>query len=507
MKAHMNEQKLNAVERLIIVSNRLPVAFEREGHTLSWRHGSGGLVTALAPVLRDRGGLWIGWSGLSEESQSEVDATLSASSNAAGYELTAVPLSEEEQELYYHGFANEVLWPLFHDLLSHCNFHPDYWHAFERVNRKFAEHVFAHTCSGDYIWVHDYHLMNVALELRVMGMRGPVGFFLHIPFPPPDIFMKMPWRFNILNALLSYDLVGFQTMRDKRNFIQCVRLLLKNIPVRSTGGFHICNTEDHDVNVGVFPISIDFNDFEKRAGQKEVSEAAWYIHEDLPQQQIVLGIDRLDYTKGIPYRLEAFRNALRRFPNLRKSTTLVQVVVPSRTDIPKYNALKVEIERLVGDINGEFTRSGWVPIHYIFRHLTRTELLGYYRTAEIALITPIKDGMNLVAKEYCACNIEQNGVLILSEFAGTAAQLHRYALLVNPYDIEGVAETLRDAFSMTYEERARRMRHLRASVRRYDIYRWVESFLNAAISRHLQDYPVIREYIPPQDDDDYGTSV
>jgi trehalose 6-phosphate synthase/phosphatase len=503
----MNEQEHNAVERLVIVSNRLPVVFERDGDTLSWRHGSGGLVTSLAPVLRDRGGLWIGWSGLPEESQPDVDATLSASSTATGYELTAVPLSRQDLELYYYGFANEVLWPLFHDLLSHCNFRPDYWHAFERVNRKFAEHVSAHTREGDYIWVHDYHLINVASELRAMGIQGRLGFFLHIPFPPPDIFIKMPWRFDILNALLRYDLVGFQTMRDKRNFIHCIRMLLKDIPVRSAGGFHICTTEEREVNVGVFPISIDFGDFEKRARRKEVSEAAWYIHEDLPQQHIVLGIDRLDYTKGIPYRLEAFRNALRRFPKLRKSMTLVQVVVPSRTDIPKYNTLKVEIERLVGEINGEFTRSGWVPIHYIFRHLKRIELLAYYRTAEIALITPIKDGMNLVAKEYCACNIEENGVLILSEFAGTAAQLHRHALLVNPYDVEGVAETLRDAFSMTYEERARRMRQLRASVRRYDIYRWVENFLDASISRHLQDYPVIAEYIPQQDSDDYGTSV
>ncbi|MBN2242703.1 MAG: trehalose-6-phosphate synthase [Acidobacteria bacterium] len=502
----MNGQDSNAVQRLIIVSNRLPVVFERDGGTLSWRHGSGGLVTALAPVLRDRGGMWIGWSGLSEESRPEVDATLLASSAATGYELSAVALSERELELYYHGFANEVLWPLFHDLQSLCNFQPDYWHAFNRVNRKFAEHVFSHTRRGDYIWIHDYHLIKVASELRAMGIKSPLGFFLHIPFPPPDIFMKMPWRFSILRALLSHDLVGFQTMRDKRNFIQCLRMLLKEIPVQSAGGFHVCSTEERAVTVGVFPISIDFKDFEERARRKEVSEAAWYIHEDLPRRQIVLGVDRLDYTKGIPYRLEAFRNALRRFPRLRKRITLVQVVVPSRTDIPKYNALKMEIERLVGEINGEFTRSGWVPIHYIFRHLKRTELLGYYRTAEIALITPVKDGMNLVAKEYCACSIEENGVLILSEFAGAAAQLHRHALVVNPYDVEGVAEALRDAFSMPYGERARRMRQLRASVRRYDIYRWVESFLGAAISRRLRDYPVIGEYIPRQDDD-YGTSV
>ncbi len=496
----MNEQT-GIPQRLIIVSNRLPVVFERQDGNLTFRSGSGGLVTALAPVLRDRGGMWIGWSGLSDREQEEVDHVLEDSSVASGYDLAAVPLTEEELELYYHGFANEIVWPLFHDLQSHCQFQPEYWHAYQRVNRKFAERVFEVTRSSDYIWVHDYHLMNVASELRGMGVQSPLGYFLHIPFPPPDIFIKLPWRFQVLRALLDYDLVGFQTMRDKRNFIQCVRMLLPDVSTKSMGGFHLVAHEHREVRVGVFPISIDYDDFERLARSREVSESAWYIHEDLPHQQIVLGIDRLDYTKGIPYRLEAFRNALRRFPELRESMTLVQVVVPSRTDIPKYHDLKVEIERLVSEINGEFTRSGWVPIHYIFRHLTRTELLAYYRTAEIALITPIKDGMNLVAKEYCACNIENNGVLIMSEFAGAAAQLQKHALMVNPYDVEGMAEGLRDAFQMNYDERGDRMRQLRSTVRRYDIYRWVESFLGAAISKNLSDYPVISEYIPDQDHD------
>ncbi|MBN1446579.1 MAG: trehalose-6-phosphate synthase [Bacteroidetes bacterium] len=506
MNEHSNSGNPDAPKRLIIVSNRLPVVFERQDGALTFRSGSGGLVTALAPVLRDRGGMWIGWSGLSDSQQEEVNTVLKDSSTASGYELAAVPLSEEELELYYHGFSNEIVWPLFHDLQSHCHFVPEYWHAYQRVNRKFAEQVFAETRSTDYIWVHDYHLMSVAYELRTMGVNAPLGFFLHIPFPPPDIFIKLPWRFQILRALLEYDLIGFQTVRDKRNFIQCVRMLLKDVSVRSTGGFHLCTTEHREVRIGVFPISIDYNEFERLARSREVSEAAWYIHEDLPHQQIVLGIDRLDYTKGIPYRLKAFRNALRRFPELQESMTLVQVVVPSRTDIPKYNDLKVEIERLVSEINGEFTRSGWVPIHYIFRHLTRTELLAYYRTAEIALITPIKDGMNLVSKEYCACNIEKNGVLILSEFAGAVSQLQKNALLVNPYDIEGVAEALHQAFTMNYAERGRRMRQLRVTVKRNDIYHWVESFLGAAISRDLSDYPLMTEYIPDQENV-FGTSV
>jgi len=493
--------------RLMIISNRLPVVFEEHDGKLRSRPGSGGLVTALAPVLRNRGGVWIGWSGQPDVEAPDIDSLLNESSASTGYTLRSVPLSAAELELYYYGFANEIIWPLFHDLQSHCNFVPNYWDSYVDVNRRFAGIISDEYEQGDYIWVHDYHLMNVGDELRSMNIEAPLGFFLHIPFPPPDIFIKMPWRFQILRALLQYDLLGFQTMRDVRNFVQCVRMLLKDVRVKNEGGLHWCSTERGEVRVGAFPISIDYREFERLARTREVSESAWYIHEALQDRQIVLGIDRLDYTKGIPFRLEAFRHALRTFPDLRERITFIQVVVPSRTDIPKYNDLKIEIERLVSEINGEFTRSGWIPVHYIFRHLTRNELLGYYRTAEIAVITPIRDGMNLVAKEYCACNIDGNGVLILSEFAGAVQQLHKHALVVNPYDIVGVGNALHEAFCMQREERRRRMQRLRAAVRRYDIYRWVESFLHAAIARELKDFPLIDEYIPTPTDDYDSLSV
>lgn len=503
----MTETTTLSTGRLIIVSNRLPVVFEREDGALRSRPGSGGLVTALAPVLRGRGGTWVGWSGLPDSDQEDVEQVLNDASQPSGYALHAVPLTSEDLDLYYHGFSNEILWPLFHDLQSQCNFDPAYWHAYRSVNKTFADHVAAIAQSDDFIWIHDYHLMLVASALRERSVKNPMGFFLHIPFPSPDIFLKLPWRFQILNAMLDFDLIGFQTMRDKRNFVECVHMLLPKVPARNIGGFHLLRHADRNVRAGAFPISIDFGEFERRAMSKEVAESAWYIHEALPDRQIILGIDRLDYTKGIPSRLEAFRNALRRHPDMLQNITLVQIVVPSRVDIPKYNDLKVEIERLVSEINGEFTRSGWVPIHYIFRHLTRGELLGYYRTAEIALITPIKDGMNLVAKEYIACNIERNGVLILSEFAGAVAQLHRDALLVNPYDIDGMSDALYQAFTMTSEERRSRMRRLRATVKRHNIYRWVESYLEAAVSRHLYDFPVTSEYIPPVGTPDIGLSI
>ncbi len=456
------------------------------------------MVTALAPVLKDRGGLWIGWSGSDQADRNVVQKLLRTETKNFGYALKPVNLTTEEKEKYYEGFANEVLWPLFHDLPAHCNFDPEYWRFYQNVNRKFANVIKQSARDSDFVWVHDYHLMVVAKELRAIDVKSALAYYLHIPFPPLDIFLRLPWRFQILHALLEYDVIGFQTLRDRRNFIQCARTLIKGIRVSGRGQVVSMKYGDRYLRIGAFPISIDYRDFAKLAGSKEVSERAWYIHEDFPEQQIILGIDRLDYTKGILDKLKGYRNALRRYPELQENTTLVQFVVPSRRSIPKYASLKTEIERLVGEINGEYTRSGWIPIQYFFRSMERPELIAYYRTAENALITPIKDGMNLVAKEYCASNIDVRGLLILSEFAGAIAQFQKYALLVNPHDVEGIADVIYQAFKMTAEERKDRMRRLRRIVRRYDIFWWVDSFLKAAFAKDLSDFPLMEDYVPEE---------
>jgi trehalose 6-phosphate synthase len=278
--------------------------------------------------------------------------------------------------------------------------------------------------------------------------------------------------------------------------MQCARTLIKDLSVQGKGQVVTLRFGDRDVRVGAFPISIDFKEFASMASTQGVANGAWYIHEQLPNVQIILGVDRLDYTKGILERLEAFRNALLRYPELQEKVVFVQVVVPSRCEIPKYQELKIEIERLVSEINGQFTRSGWVPIHYLFRSLDRSELVAYYRTAEVAMITPLKDGMNLIAKEYCASSLEEDCILILSEFAGTAAQLQKGALLVNPHDKEGVADAIYKALKMSTGERRQRMKKLRVSVKKHDIYWWVDSFLDAAIAKHLDNFPIMEEYLP-----------
>lgn len=486
---------------LIVASNRLPFVLTRgEDGRLKSVPGSGGLVTALVPVLRDRGGTWVGWPGIAGYRE-DLQAHLAEATEKSGYRLKPVLMSEEERHKFYHGFANEIVWPLFHDLPTFCNFlDPSYWRAYLNVNRKFAQVIAEDSRREDFIWVQDYHLMTVAMELRKLDVASRIGFFLHIPFPPLDIYVKLPWRFQLLRALLDYDVIGLQTLRDRRNFIQCVRTLIPDVEITGKGSVLTVKIPGREVRVGVFPISIDYNTHVKHAAAEPVHAEVERLRAALPNRQLLLGVDRLDYTKGIPHRLAAFRHALTRYPELHEKVTLIQVVVPSREDIPRYHELKVEIEHLVGEINGQFTRpGGWVPIHYVFRRLTRVELLAYYRAAQIALVTPLKDGMNLVAKEYCTCSLEEDCVLILSEFAGAAAQLQRGALLVNPYDVEGVADAIYRAYSMPLEERRLRMRRLRRSIRRNDIFWWANSFLKAAIARDLSAFPLPEDYIPRTD--------
>ena len=489
-------------ERLIVLSNRLPFSFRRD-EAGKWQAeaSGGGLVTALLPVLRHRGGIWIGWPGAAEDVP-DMNADLAPLGENTGFTLRSVPLTAEEVRNFYEGFSNEVIWPLFHDLQLLCNFDPVYWRTYREVNRKFAQAANRESKPGDFIWVHDYHLMNVALELRRLGTKARIGFFLHIPFPPPDIYLKLPWRMALIDALLQFDLVGFQTAHDRRNFISCVRALVKDAEIDGRGQIVQASVGEHTVRIGNFPISIDYNAFMRQAASPEVAARAKELHRMLPNRKVILGIDRLDYTKGIPLRLQAFFDLLNRYPDLRERVSLIQVVVPSREDIAQYRDLKTEIERLVGRINGSFVQpGGWVPVWYVYRSLSRLDLIAYYRAADIGLITPLKDGMNLVAKEYCACSIEEDCTLILSEFAGAAAQLGRSALLVNPYDIEAVADTIHRAYHMDKAERQARMRRMRRSIREYDVFWWVDSFLHAAITKDLRAFPLPANHVADESAD------
>jgi trehalose 6-phosphate synthase len=467
---------------------------EREREEWRIRSGGGGLVTAMAPVLRNRGGIWIGWSGTTEDA--DWKELLGDTVKDIGYQLYTVTLSKKEIEGFYEGFANDVIWPLFHDLPTRCTFLPDYWYHYVNVNNKFCDALEQYSTESDFIWVHDYHLMNLAQILNQRGLNRRKAFFLHIPFPAVDIFMKLPWRAQILQALMEYDLIGFQTLRDRRNFLQCLQYLIPNINITGRGAVLTLEFGGRSLRVGSFPISIDYDAFVFDAATPEVTSRVDWLKKEMSGLDIMLGVDRLDYTKGLPERLRAFGNALERYPDLHGKLTFIQIVVPSRTSMGEYQTLKGEVEQLVSSINGRFSRDSWMPIHYAYRSLSRSHLLAYYRSAKIGFIAPLKDGMNLVAKEYCACNLEEEGVLILSEFAGSAAQLQNDALMVNPHDIEGMADAIHTAFVMPSEEKRRRMKRLRESIKRNNIYKWVDSFLQAALSKHLDDFPALDEYIP-----------
>src|SRR6266478_4413786 len=468
------------MNRLILVSNRLPFALERTG-TDEWivTLSAGGLVNALGPVLRGRGGTWIGWPGVAGDIP---DAPFAEATRDAGYEVVPVALSETERDEFYYGYSNEVIWPLFHDLQNFCNFEPAYWQAYKQVNDRYADAIGRCAQPDDFIWVHDYHLMYVAQALREQGVSGKLSaltFFLHIPFPPYDIFSKLPQQQRLLHALLQFDLLGFQTRRDVRNFMQCVRRVLLDAKIIPRRELQLIRFEKREIRVGNFPIGIDFDSFENGARSDAVAKKSQQLRDTFHGCQLILGSDRLDYSKGIPERLRAFRTALERHPELRGRVVLIQVVVPSRVEIPRYHEFKQRIDRLVGDINGRFSTSTWLPVQYHFRCLDREDLVAHYRACDIACVTPLKDGMNLVAKEYCACRIDNDGVLILSQFAGAAEQLKIGALLVNPYDVEEVADTVLKAFRMTDAERTARMKRMRRVVREENVFGRVDSFLKA----------------------------
>jgi len=466
-------------DRVVVVSNRLPIRISRGRTGVAVEMGSGGLVTALSPILRSTGGVWVGWDG--DPEGGAPAALIKNHSKLVGYALRPISLTPDQVENYYWGFSNETLWPLFHDLLDRAHFSQVYWQSYCDANRAFARAASRCVEKEGLIWVHDYHLILAGKYFKEMRTSATLAFFLHIPFPSWDLFMRLPWREEFIDAFLLYDLVGFQTEKDRRNFLHCVRTLYPESRIQGGQRLSIVERRGTTTRVGAFPISIDYDEFRHTALLPEVKETAAAFRAEMGGRTLVLGVDRLDYTKGVPYRLKAFDLALKKHADLRARISLVQILVPSRTHVPEYGRMKREIDEEVGRINGAHTFSGWSPIHYVYRSLPHRELVSLYRACDVALITPLRDGMNLIAKEYCAsCSADDQGVLILSEFAGAAQQMCKHALVVNPYHVEHVADQIYRAYGMTPNERRERMRRLRAEVSRNNVFRWAEQFLGAA---------------------------
>ena len=460
-------ETLQADSPVVVVANRLPVdqTTEADG-TVRWQRSPGGLVTALEPFVAGRGGAWVGWSGSAGEAPEPFES--------GGISLVPVELSEEEVDRYYEGMSNASLWPLYHDVIEKPEYHRNWWDTYVQVNKRFAERAAAVAADGAIVWVHDYQLQLVPALLRQRRPDLTIGFFLHIPFPPYELFTQLPWRSAIVEGLLGADLVGFQRPAAATNFIQLAKRL-HDLPARK----HVIEYEGRPVTARAFPISIDVAAFDRLARSPEVLARAREIRAELGNpRKIVLGVDRLDYTKGIGVRLAAFQELLEDGAVEAPDTVLVQVATPSRERVEHYVHMRETIEQQVGHINGVFGSIGAPAVHYFNQSMPREELAALYRAADVMLVTPYRDGMNLVAKEYVAARSDLAGTLVLSEFAGAAAEL-KQAFLVNPHDIAGMKNQLLRALRAEPAEAARRMRAMRRHLARHDLDHWANSFFDA----------------------------
>jgi trehalose 6-phosphate synthase len=453
---------------LVIVANRLPVdRVTLADGSLDWRPSPGGLVTAIEPVMRANDGVWIGWPGGDETGLEPFEHD--------GMQLDPISLSAEEIELFYEGFSNGTLWPLYHDVVAKPEFHREWWDSYVAVNRRFAEHAAARAARDATVWVHDYQLQLVPGMLRELRPDLRIGFFLHIPFPPAELFQQLPWRRQILEGLLGADLVGFQLPGGAQNFVRLVRQRVGHKTHRDL----VYLPDGRTVRASAFPISIDVADFEELARTPEVAERAAQIREALGSpRKVFLGVDRLDYTKGIHARLRAYSELVADGELDVEDAVFVQVATPSREQVEQYRVLRDDIDRLVGRINGDYGRIGSPAISYLHASYPREEMAALYRAADIMVVTPYRDGMNLVAKEYVACRYDDDGALILSEFAGAASEL-RQAWLVNPYDLNGMKAALREAFHADDRDLTRRMRAMRKTIAAADVAAWAHAYLAA----------------------------
>jgi alpha,alpha-trehalose-phosphate synthase [UDP-forming] len=464
---------------LIVVSNREPFQIQRDQNSLWLERTTGGLVSALDPVLQSCDGLWICWDGVlvNPEEPCFEDLCRLAELNRVKlpYRLATVKLDPEEIEHYYYGFANRQIWPLFHYFPSRYAFDERDWAYYNQVNEKFTRAIVENTTPDDLIWIQDYHLMRVPHLVRKQRPNSHLGFFSHIPFPQYEIFRILPTRVEVLEGMLGSDIIGFHTPSNAKYFMECAEILLPGrAEIRDESTLYF---DQRRIQVKAFPISIDFDSIDALARLPQTDEAATVLRQTYqPAELIGLGVDRLDYSKGILDRLECIALFFERYPEYRKRLVFVQIAVPSRTKVQEYQQMKQEIDEAVGRINGRFSEDGWVPIHYLYRGFPIEELVAYYKAADFALINPLRDGMNLVAKEYCAAQSESKGALILSEMAGAAVQL-RHSFLVNPYNHPGVVEAIYAAINTPEAEKKRRMTAMRRSIQYANIDHWLQDFL------------------------------
>ena len=453
------------MSRLVVVSNRL--ADPRKA-------AAGGLAVALGEALNRTGGMWFGWSGNIVEGGTPGEGELHRQ-QAGAVTLATVDLCREDHDNYYLGYSNGVLWPVFHYRLDLAHFDANHIAGYRRVNQLFARKLMSLLKEDDTIWVHDYHLIPLAAELRAMGCKQKIGFFLHIPLPPQLILAAIPQHEWLMRSLFSYDVVGLQSEADATHFSRYVESELG----AKVLGDHMFRAFGSTIRAQAFPIGIDVDEFAALTHAKEARDTYDRMREEYARRRLLIGVDRLDYSKGIPHRVRAFRELLANYPEHRDSAVLIQIASPTRESVDAYNDIRIELEGLCGAINGDYGELDWMPIRYIHRTVARKRIPGICRAAAVGLVTPLRDGMNLVAKEYVAAQDPADpGVLVLSRFAGAAEQM-KDALLVNPYDSHGTAEVIQRALQMPLDERRDRHQKLLHGIREHDVHWWRRTFLAA----------------------------
>jgi trehalose 6-phosphate synthase/phosphatase len=460
------------MKRLVIVSNRLPVSVEKRKGNLHFRSSIGGLATGLRAFYESYDCIWIGWPGITSDKINKKEKKYIEKKLISDFNCYPVFLSKSEVERYYNGFCNKTIWPLFHYFAQYAVHDERLWKSYEKVNELFYDATVKIINEGDIIWIHDYHLMLLPRLIREKISEAKIGFFLHTPFPSSEIFRLLPWRKKILDGLLGADLIGFHTYDYVRHFLISVHYLLGY-----EHSFGQIKLEDRIIKVDVFPMGIDYERFSSSIQDQKVKREVKKFRKKLGDHKIILSIDRLDYTKGIEQRLKAFSVFLERNPKYKGKITFILVAVPSRTKVEHYENLKKQIDELVGRINGKYASIGWTPIFYLYRSLPFHSLVALYNISDIALITPLRDGMNLIAKEYVATKTDGKGVLILSEMAGAAKELGE-ALIISPYDKEDIIKALEEALTMLEEEQIKRNKIMQKRLRRYNIARWAEEFID-----------------------------
>lgn len=456
------------MSKIIIVSNRLPVSIQKKDGEFTLLKSSGGLVSAMSSVYNQENVVWIGWPGISVTNKEEEQYITEL---LAGNKMKPVFLEEAVMEKFYSGFSNNTIWPLFHYFPKLTDIQEGSWKAYKKANKAFAEAVLDIAEDEDTVWVHDYHLFLLPKLLRKKMAKLSIGFFLHIPFPSYEIFRILPPRIEILKGVLGADLIGFHTYDDIRHFLSSVSRLLG---WNNVNGFIEIN--DRKVKVDAFPISIDYQKYAKLSVSESVVAKAKELRTRLGEHHYIISVDRLDLSKGIPEKLKAYERFLDTYPEYKSNCSLILQVVPSRTNVPAYKELKKEIEQEVGRINGKFSRVEWAPVIYLYRSVSNELLSALYVLSDVALITPLRDGMNLVSKEYVASKQDGKGVLILSEMAGASKELSD-ALIVNPFDIADVAESIYKALTMSESEKMKRNKRMQQRIRRSNVHVWSKLFL------------------------------